>query len=256
MPSIKFVDFINETQADIDFADLITIIKGSSVKSIALADDFFELGLTDAFNLRMNGPPDILLMSTLNKGEHPPVRLQVLGESETPSAKAVETRIHALRQLYAATFLINAGRSEEAGNVLESNPEADLEDLLKEQDRLFIAAASEGSFWLTVLTKTGAAFKSLANIVPLFYEEGRQALLQRVRATTDLKKLNVRQKQIKVAGELVGLVREIEKIKNPALRQRVQETISSNLSALGKQPLSLPNPDQPAPPPRKRKRRG
>jgi hypothetical protein len=77
MPTIKFVDFVNETQADIDFADLVTIIKGSSVKSMALADNFFELGLTDAFNLRMNGPPDILLMSTLNKGEHPPTQVSV-----------------------------------------------------------------------------------------------------------------------------------------------------------------------------------
>jgi hypothetical protein len=221
---------------------------------MALGDDFFELGLTDAFNLRMNGPPDILLMSTLNKGEHPPVRLQVLTDSETPTAKTVEKRIHALRQLYAATFLINTGRSDEVGKVLESEPDADLEDLLNEQDRLFITAASEGSFWLTVLTKTGSAFKSLANIVPLFYEEGRQALLERVRATTDLKKLDVTQKQIKVADELVGLVQKIEKIKDPALRQRMQEAISSNLKALGKQPLSLPKPDEPAPPPPTRKR--
>jgi hypothetical protein len=254
MATIKFVDFVNERQVDMDFAELVTIIQGSSIKSMALGDDFFELGLTDAFNLRMNGPPDILLISTLNKGELPPVRFQVLADGETPTAKTVEKRIRALRQLYAATFLINTRRSDEAGKVLESDPDADLEDLLNEQDHLFIMAASEGSFWLTVLTKTRSAFKSLANIMPLFYEEGRQALLERVRATTDLKKLDVTQKQIKVADKLVSLVQKLEKIEDPELRQRMQEVISSNLKALGKQPLSLPKPDQHAPSPTKHKR--
>jgi hypothetical protein len=245
-PKIKFIDLINDTQQeDIDFGELVTLIKGSSIKSMAVADDFVELGLTDALNLRMNGSPDILLMSALNKGERPPVRLQLIPEGETPTAKAVETRIHALRQLYATTFLINAGRAEEAARILGSNPQADLEELLKEKDRLFIIAASEGTFWLTVFTKTGAAFKNLTNIVPLFYEEGRQALLERVRATTAMKKLDVKQKEIKVASQLVELVQKVEKIKDPKLRDRVQEALSSNLSALGKQPLSLPKPDAP-----------
>jgi hypothetical protein len=252
-PKIKFVDFINGTQADIDFGELVTVIKGSSIKSMAVADDSFELGLSDAFNLRMNGWPDILLMSTLNKGEPPPVRLQLIPEGETPTAKAVETRIHALRQLYAATFLMNAGRSEEAARMLESNPQADLEQLLNDEDCLFITAASEGSLWLTVVTKTGAAFKSLAYIVPLFCEEGRQALLERVRATTAIKKLDVNRTEIKAACELVKLIRETEKIKNPKLRDNLLEAISSNLTALGKQPLSLPKPDKPPRPPVKRR---
>lgn len=242
---IRYVDFINEKQADLDFADLVTIIKGSSIKSMAIADDYFELGLTDAFNLRINGSPDILLMSTLNKEETPPIRLQLLEHKDTPSAKTVEIRIHALRQLYATTFLINVGRSLDVFHALKKNPNSDLEELLDKQDRLFVTAAGEGSFWVTVLTRTKQAFKSLTYIVPLFYEEGRQALLERVRATTDLKKLDVNEKQIKIAKDFVGLAKELEKVKDPELRKMLNYKISESLSALGKQPISLPPPEEP-----------
>ena len=117
--------------------------------------------------------------------------MQLIPEGDAPTAVAVEQRIHSLRQLYATTFLVNAGRSEELGRALTSNPNADLESLLNEKDRLYISAASEGTFWLTVLTKTKVAFRSLTTIVPLFYVEGRQALLDRMRANTALKKIAV-----------------------------------------------------------------
>jgi hypothetical protein len=62
----------------------------------------------------------------------------------------------------------------------------DLEDILAEDERLFIAAGGPGSFDLTIIIKTLNSLKSLVKIAPLFYDEGRQALLKRVRSTTDL----------------------------------------------------------------------
>jgi hypothetical protein len=185
-------------------------------------------------------------MSTLNKGESPPIRLQIIPEGHTPTAIAVEQRIHSLRQLHATTFLVNAGRSEEIGRALVPNPNVDLETLLNEKDRLYVSAASEGTFWLTVLTKTKGAFRSLTTIVPLFYEEGRQALLDRMRANTALKKLAVEQTETRLAFEkankLIDLVQKIEKIKDPEMRERVSHTLSASLSGLGKQLPSLPTP--------------
>jgi hypothetical protein len=99
------------TVSELDFADLVTLIKGSSISSLAIADDFFELGLTDAFNLRIQ--IGVELISTLNKGELPPVRLRILSDKEDATAQAVEKHIHALRQLHAATFLVNAGRAND-----------------------------------------------------------------------------------------------------------------------------------------------
>lgn len=69
---IPFIDPISGVSFPMDFADLITLIKGSSIRSAAIADNFFELGLTDAFNLRMENRPSIVLMSTLNKGGKSP----------------------------------------------------------------------------------------------------------------------------------------------------------------------------------------
>jgi hypothetical protein len=144
MTSITFIDPIQGVHRQLDFAQLVTLIKGSAIKSMALGDDFLELGLSDAFNLRIQGT-DILLMSTLNNGELPPVRVQILDEGEAATAEVVESRIHAFRQLYASTYLVAAGRAEEVARVWKENPEADLErELLNEEERLFVTAASEG----------------------------------------------------------------------------------------------------------------
>jgi hypothetical protein len=247
MAKITVFDHITNTSVEIDFADLATLIQGSSIKTLMIADDFIEFGLSDAFNLRIHGQSDILLMSTLNKGELPPVRLHLTSGDEALTAESLERQIHSIRQLYATTFLVDSGRSAEIGAMLSKNPQADLEASLSEEDHLFISSASEGSFWLTVVTKTSGAFKSLANIVPLFYDEGRQALLQRVRATTELKQLDVRQKKMEVryeeANRLVDLVKKIEGIKDPHLRETVRDSLSTSMVALGQQPLLLPKPD-------------
>lgn len=209
MTRILYLDPINDKQVELDFSDLVSLIKGSSIKSMAISDEFFELGLSDAFNLRIEtntveqtntSGPTVFLSSTLNKGQLPPVRLKIIQDREIPTAIVLEKRIHALRQLYATAFLINAGRTQDLVNTLEQSPSADLEtSLLRERDRLFITAASEGSFWITLLTRTKAAFKTLSLIGPMFYDEGRQALLERLRATTELKKLDVKAKQWQIS---------------------------------------------------------
>ncbi len=255
---VTFLDPINNRQFGMSFSELVTLITGSSIKSLALADDFFELGISDAFNLRLEGQFKISLISTLNKGERPPVRLQIIQDGETPTAEAVEQRIHSLRQLYATSFLISAGRSHEIADMLERNPRADLEQALTQQNRLFISAASEGTFWLTVVTKTKAAFKSLLYIAPLFYEEGRQAVLENVRATTDLKKLDVKAREMDLmfqsANKLVDLVQKVEKIKDPHTQEKARQALSINAGALGKQlPLSLPKPETTPKPKTKKK---
>ena len=246
---ILYLNPVNDSQFEIDFSVLITLIKGSSITSAALADDFFEIGLSDAFNLRVDRSA-IYLMSTLNKGERPPIRLRIMGEGEAHTAGEIERRIHSLRQVYATAFLVNTGRSAKVARILEENPQADLEELLSNKDRLFVTAASEGTFWLTVITRTKAAFRSLTAIVPLFYDEGRQALLDRVRAATELQRLGVEEKRMQLtfeqANKLIDLVQKIDKIKDPAIRERVRDSLSSNIGALGNASVSLPKPgDEP-----------
>jgi hypothetical protein len=89
MAHIFYIDPMNDRQIELDLAALVTLIKGSSITSMAHSDTFFELGLSDAFNLRVqadNGEADILLFSTLNKDELPPVRLQLITDEQIPTA--------------------------------------------------------------------------------------------------------------------------------------------------------------------------
>jgi hypothetical protein len=254
MPRILYIDPIDNQQIEIDLATLATLIKGSSITSVAHADLFFKLGLSDAFNLRIdtnNAKADVFLYSTLNEGQRPPVRLNIIADGDLPTAEAVEKRIHSLRQLYATAFLIDAGRADAVTQALEQNPDTDLEaSLLKEEDRLFITAASAGSFFITVLTKTKAAFSTLSLIVPLFYDQGRQALLSRLRATTELKWLEVKQKDnditLQGVDRLIGMMQKIEKIKNPTLREQMYALLTDQIRELGRSDLlSLPAPEKP-----------
>lgn len=253
MPRIMFIDPVNDQQIELDLGALVTLIKGSSITSMAHAEDFFELGLSDAFNLRIhasNGEADILLFSTLNEGEYPPVRLGIMADDGIPTAEALEKRIHSLRQLYATAFLIDAGRADDVAEALAQNPETDLEaSLLKEEDRLFIRAASTGSFWITAITKTKTAFSTLSLIGPLFYDQGRQAVLSKVRATTELKWLEVRQKsydiKLQAADRLIEMIQKIEKIKNPELREQMHGLLMDKIKEVGRSDLSslvLPKP--------------
>ncbi len=247
MAHVIYIDPIEGTQFELDFADLVPLIKGSSISSLSTAEDVFEIGLTDAFNLRIFGQINVELISTLNRGELPPVRLQIISDKDDATAQAVERRLHALRQLYAATFLVNAGRADEIANFKE--PEwVDLEELLAADDRLFISAASEGSFWLTVVTKTTTAFKSLSNILPLFYSEVRTAIIERAQAKTELAKLAVEEKRTDIAfnraNKYVELAQKVGKIKDPCVRAQMERIISSNLITLEKEPLVLPPPNQ------------
>jgi hypothetical protein len=256
MPNIVYIDPINDRQIELDLAALVTLIKGSSITSMAHSDEFFELGLSDKFNLRVqahNGETDILLFSTLNKDEIPPVRLLLLTEEELPTAATLEKRLHSLRQLYATTFLIESGREDEIAQAIQRNSETDLEELLHDEDRLLVKAASTGSFWITILTKTKAAFSTLSLIGPLFYDEGRQALLSRVRAGTELKWLEVKTKSnaitLQSVDGVIGLIQKIEKIKNPTLREQMHALLMDKVKETGRSDLfslALPIPTLPS----------
>jgi UDP-N-acetylglucosamine transferase subunit ALG13 len=246
MVDITYADYLAGDQFELDFEDFISLTKGASIKSMAMADGFIELGLSDKFNVRFQGQFSVVLMSTLNKGELAPVRLRIVDDEEMPTALVVEQRIRSLRQLYAANFLINAERADEMAQALKNDDKTDLEELLKDEDRLFISAAGEGSFWLTVIPKTVAAFNSLSNILIVFYGEGRTALLERARAKTALAKLDVEKKRTDLAfsqaNKSIDLAQKVAKIKNPWVRQQAEKAITTSLTGLGKEPLALPPP--------------
>jgi hypothetical protein len=223
-----------------DFETLIALIKGTSIVSLADSDSFLELGLSERLMLRIQpgerGTLRVTVFSTLNADEVPPVRLQLIAEGEEASAATVETRLHSLRQVYASMVLLNSGRGEELAAALRADPNTDLEqNLLHDKDRLYLEAAGPGSWFITAWTQVRKAPQKALNALSLVFGQGRDMLIERVRADTELKKEEVEAKRI--ANEAArrklwfDTVKQLEKIKNPDDQELVRRLLLSNTNS-------------------------
>jgi hypothetical protein len=242
------------TGYETDFADFVSIVKGTSIVSLADSDGFIEFGLSESLMIRIEsderGTLRVTVISTLNPDEVSPARIQLVAEDEEPSAALVENRLHNLRQFYAITLLLNRERGEELAAALRRNPDVDLEQLLlRDDERLYLQAAGRGTWWVTAVTKIGKAPQAALNTLSLVYGEGREMLLERVRAGTDMKKAEVDLKRAetdlkeaeaeakRIANDvarrkaLIGSFADIEKIKNQADRERVREAFLSSMAS-------------------------
>ena len=256
MTTIYALDPARGSQAELDFAAFLDVAKGSTIRSAAVGDDFLELGLTDQVNVRFQvgaaGDLAVLLFSTLNADDIPPLRLQIIDDEEVASAALIEARIRALRQAYAMSFLVQNDRIKDLEDILRRDPTADLEiELLPEADRLYIVAAAPGSFWLTVATKSVKAYKAAKYALALPYKEGREAILARIKADTRLKELSVEEKRLDIdlkrANGVVDTLAKIDKLKDPVSRDLVRSALITRLDELGSPGVpALPSPSSKA----------
>ena len=83
----------------------------------------------------------------------------------------------------------------------------------------------------------------LGDLTSLVYAEGRESLLKRSRATTELKMLDVKKKELELAVQranaLIALNGKVEKIKNTQLRELMRRTLLEH-KALGNDPTLIP----------------
>ena len=256
---VKFVglDALRGTRTELEFADFIEIIKGATVRSCASGDDFVELGLAEEINVRFQATSDglvtVFLASTLNEGEIPPLRIRIVEEDEPVSAELVERRIRNLRQSYAITFIVRSGRAGELKSAIIKNPKIDIEEhFLSEDERLYIAAAAPGSFWITIITRSAKAYEAVKFSLALPYKAGRNALLRRVEAETKLKELAVDDKQLDIGLKrikgAIDTARDIEKIKDADVRDALKGAFIGNLEVTkAKDVLALPSPPRTKP---------
>lgn len=82
------------------------------------------------------------------------------------------------------------------------------------------------------LFATFVAFgRSLSNIVCVLFSEGRCSLLERAKATTDLRKLAVRQRELDIefqrANATIDLIQKVEKIDDHRMRDEITRAILS-----------------------------
>jgi hypothetical protein len=75
-----------------------------------------------------------------------------------------------------------------------------------------------------------SAWRSLSSIALLFYREGREALLTRARARTDIEVITAEQKRLELEYQrtnmAIDLVAKVEKIKDAQLKERVKNAIT------------------------------
>jgi hypothetical protein len=123
---------------EIDFADVVTLLKGSVISSMAAGDGFIELGVSARTNVRFqtdeSGDIIAVLVSTLNPGEIPPQKIALIVEGEQPAAYLIEARLHAMRQLYAINLLLSTDRAEVLAAALVEDSEIDLEKFLLDEE--------------------------------------------------------------------------------------------------------------------------
>jgi hypothetical protein len=220
--------------------ELATLLAGSSILWADEKDGVLHLKTSDEFLLRFSDKDKEIFLSIISHGDAPFYRIKI-STGYTPSAHEIEIKIRALRQLYALLFLLHAGR---AGEISKDAQYIDLEQkLLAEKEHLHLTAASIGSFWVTLANWTKEGAKSIATIVSLFWDEGRQNLLRRLKARTESDELDVEKKRSDLdfdrATKLVALYKEIEKIKDPMAQQCFLHAFRINLERLGIDPSEI-----------------
>ena len=260
MSIIFLVEPRSGTAYRIDFSTLVSLIKGTSITSLADSDEFIEFGLSERMNIRLengedDGPVQISLFSTLNVDDVSPVRLQLINDGEAPAAALVERRLRGLRQVYAITLMLDAGRGEELATVLLENPDADLEQsLLRDDERLYLQEAGSGSWWVVALTKLKGAPEKALNGLSIFFGEGRSLLLERARAGTQIK---IQEAERQRDQRIIELAKALAKIKDPSGKAAIQQRLLSEMNSTNPQ-LAAPSIAGllPAPDNKKRKKSG
>lgn len=245
MAKYSFGQFEIGPSLSTDFGTLLSIIKGRSIVSAAdWGNDRFELGLSGNLMVRFfqtGSGMTINLISTRNIGENPTLVIDMGDMQQRVPIHLIESKLNALRTLYAIYYLINDNREKELENFILNNPTGDIEQsLLHPDEQLFIESISYGSWVLTVWAKTQKAYKSIVSVGGLVFERGREAFLSKLEADSklkgaeaklknaeaDLKETEVTEKQFDIAKKQFDYLLEVsDKIDSPEAKALLKDKL-------------------------------
>jgi hypothetical protein len=234
----------------ITILQLSELLRGSSIRGVEWAkiqtsQDWKE-GLAfktaDNFYVEITGfsGPEI---SVKDFGDDDILPINILkADTHSHSALSVETKIRALRQLYATLYLIETGRAKLIPAEAELDPSFDLETrLLEERERLGFASIGIGSLFTVLQSLTEGGRKAIITLVALFLPETRQELLRQLRSESDSAELNVQRQEFDLTAHkiktLLDLQRKTDKL-DPAERDRVERLLTRQLHDVG---IASPN---------------
>jgi hypothetical protein len=244
-----------QVEESISFINFIDIVKGRSIVSAGVMNDGrLELGLSGGAQIRIFADPDTVInvVSTLNPDELPPVFINFGELGESVPLALIESKLQALRTLYAITFLVENGQEDDLIAFHREQPHGDVEaSLLSEDARIFIESMSYGSWILTAWTKTKAAFKAIGTASLMIFERGREAQLRKLEADALIREHEAHRKAIEnqrhqfelQKSKLDYLLVTAKKHGGKAARDLVQEQLDKALSVI------VQPPGTPLPPP-------
>ena len=231
MPEFKILNPKDQKIFNINFETFLALTKGSSIVNISHS--------TRSLHLQMSHGLSLILEAVDNKLEAlispspqlndfaPSARIVLLRNGEEPLAYLIEYRLWHVRQAYAIVCLLEENLVDEKSNILRDFHRGDLEELLPEEDRLYIIGAGNSSFLLDIAQKGYKRIKeapqTALNIISLIYSEGRELVLRQVRAGTKLKELDVELKQL-----------EVQEKKDSIQQKKIETviTVSNQISAI------------------------
>ena len=223
------VDYpFEQTSSPIDFPMFVDIVKGTTIISVADWGHFVELGFSEDLMLRISNQGSasisISIVSTSNSIESTPSRVDLDDEMGPIEASLLESRIRAVRQVYAIFLMILDGRGDELGLALHDNSKVDVEaKFLSKDEWLSIEAAGPGSFWLSVLSTAKGAPQLSANMLSLVFSEGRRHLLERVMAGTEIK----RQAAARAHDDrFLELSKALNEVTDPSARAAIEHSLA------------------------------
>ena len=173
-------------------------------------------------------------ISTTNKGEIPPLMLQIIDGGKRVPARTLEKRLRALRTLYAIVHLSLTDRFNLVQDVLSKDPSYDLELLLDDDELLYVECLAPGSWYVTLWSKLRICYRSVLQTVAIVSERGREALLSKLESEARLKELEVEEKEFENFTKKVdygmGLMDSLSTNSSKiALSERVEEALGDFL---------------------------
>jgi len=215
-----------------EFSEYINIVSGRSIVSGAdWGKDRVEFGLSGDGMIRVFWTPkglEVNFISTTNTDEIPPLIIKMGDLDQRVPAKKLEKRLFALRQLYSLVRLFDTNRLDEIDKVKNLN--FDLEDLIPEDEHLYIDCLAPGSWYLTVWSKIQSSYSSLLKTVALIYERGRETLLSKLEAEAQLKNLEVEEREFDLFSKKLDYTLGLsKKLKSPEAKKVLEEKVINSL---------------------------
>jgi len=236
---------------DITFENLTTLIAGASIQWISPPRDEsntreIAVSLTNGLTLSFRSRQWVEVIDYGDDLRTYPVcliednRRDQLGSLLPLNAVEIEGRIHATRQIHALVLLLQTDRIDKLSAFLD----ADLEQALENEEKLYFSSVSTGSLWAALTGLRGTSVTAALTVAGMFFSEARDALLRTLRARAQSLEFDVLQKEMDLrfsnVERAIDILQRIEKIKDSELRDRVLKSFGSSLAVFGKSIADLP----------------